>query len=177
MADWKVQRGRNGLYWLHAKDLRPMKAIIGKAGLIANAAKREGDMATPIGRWALRHVYYRKDLLGHLVCALPTSEITPLCGWCDDSTHQNYNCHVDLPFSASHELMWRDDGAYDLVIMLGFNDAPSVAGRGSAIFLHCIASGRTHTAGCVALTRIDLINLINYATYDQHLYIDAQLPI
>ena len=71
--------------------------------------------------------------------------------------------------------MWRDDGAYDLVVMLGFNDAPPIAGRGSAIFLHCIADGKTSTAGCVAVARDDLISLLGLADAEQYLSIDPRL--
>lgn len=175
MPDLCLLRDRAGGYWLEAAGMAPMRAIIGKAGLIAGAAKREGDMATPVGRWALRHLYYRQDLLGPVNADLPKSVITPHCGWCDDPAHQDYNCHVSLPFAASHEVMWRDDGAYDLVVMLGFNDAPPVAGRGSAIFLHCIADGKTSTAGCVALDRDDLISMLSLADAAQHLSIDSRL--
>ena len=106
---------------------------------------------------------------------IPASAITRHCGWCDDPAHQDYNCHVTLPFAASHEVMWRDDGAYDLVVMLGFNDAPPIAGRGSAIFLHCIADGKASTAGCVAVARDDLISLLGLADADQYLSIDRRL--
>ena len=71
--------------------------------------------------------------------------------------------------------MWRDDGAYDLVVMLGFNDAPPIAGRGSAIFLHCIAAGKTSTAGCVAVACDDLISLLGLADAEQYLSIDQRL--
>ena len=59
--------------------------------------------------------------------------------------------------------------------MLGFNDAPPIAGRGSAIFLHCIADGKTSTAGCVAVERDDLITLLGHADADQYLSIDRRL--
>ncbi|MFZ9135753.1 MAG: hypothetical protein ACO208_07505, partial [Candidatus Puniceispirillaceae bacterium] len=65
--------------------------------------------------------------------------------------------------------------AYDLVVMLGFNDAPPVAGRGSAIFLHCIAEGKTSTAGCVAIERAALLQLMAKLDADQYLSIDAGL--
>ena len=103
------------------------------------------------------------------------SSITSQCGWCDDPAHDEYNRLVKLPFSASHEMMWRDDGAYDLVVTLGYNDAPPEPGRGSAIFLHCIASGKAYTAGCVALARADLLVLLQHSDIDQCLNIDANL--
>ena len=114
-------------------------------------------------------------MLGSIDTVIPASVITPHCGWCDDPAHQDYNCHVSLPFAASHEVMWRDDGAYDLVVMLGFNDAPPIAGRGSAIFLHCIADGKTSTAGCVAVDRDDLMSMLGLADVDQYLSIDPRL--
>ena len=175
MPDLCLLRDRAGGYWLEAAGMAPMRAIIGKAGLIAGTAKREGDMATPVGRWALRHLYYRQDLLGPVHTGLAKTVITPQCGWCDDPYHKDYNRYVSLPFTASHEVMWRTDRAYDLVVMLGFNDAPPVAGRGSAIFLHCIAEGKTSTAGCVAVERAALLRLLAAVTGDQYLSIDAGL--
>ena len=175
MADWHIERDQSGQYWLKAEGIGFFPAIVGKAGLIAGARKREGDMATPVGRWAFRHLYYRQDLLGEVECVIPKSPITPQCGWCDDPAHEEYNRLVKLPFSASHEMMWRDDGAYDLVVSLGFNDAPPEPGRGSAIFLHCIALGKAYTAGCVALARADFLVLLQHSDVDQFLNIDASL--
>ena len=171
MNDWKIRRDQNRQYRLYALGQSSIPVIIGKAGLIAAKDKREGDMATPIGRWALRHIYYRRDILGRINCSLPSSEITKHCGWCDDSEHPKYNCHVTLPLSGSHEKMWRNDGAYDLVVVLGFNDMPVLIGKGSAIFLHCIAEGKTTTAGCVAMARQNLLTLLQYSTTNQHLCI------
>ena len=175
MPDWQLHRDADGGFSLasggidgHAVRAR---AIIGKAGLIAASQKREGDRATPVGRWLLRHLYFRQDRVGQPVCCLPKTPITPSCGWCDDPASPAYNCHVTMPFAASHETMWRDDGAYDLVVMLGYNDAPPVAGRGSAIFLHCIAPGKTSTAGCVAVARDDLLRFLALAETGQALLV------
>jgi L,D-peptidoglycan transpeptidase YkuD (ErfK/YbiS/YcfS/YnhG family) len=175
MPDWCLDRDKAGHYWLQADDQVARRAIIGEAGLVVADGKRESDMATPIGRWALRHLYFRQDLLGSVDTVIPASVITRHCGWCDDPAHQDYNCHVTLPFAGSHEVMWRDDGAYDLVVVLGFNDAPPIAGRGSAIFLHCIAADKTSTAGCVAVARDDLVSLLGLADAEQYLSIDRRL--
>ena len=53
------------------------------------------------------------------------------------------------PRGFSAERLWRDDTLYDAIVTLGHNDAPPVAGAGSAIFLHITDGGAT--AGCVAV--------------------------
>ena len=182
MSDWSLITDHHDAYYIEANlgdavgdNARRIPAIIGAAGLIAAKDKREGDMATPVGRWALRHLFYRRDLLGPLSYAIPTSEITQQSGWCDDPESPDYNRYLHLPSSVHHENLWRSDGAYDLVVMLGYNDAPPVAGHGSAIFLHCIAPDKTSTEGCVAVTRDDLRWLLARADAGQHLLIGDDL--
>jgi L,D-peptidoglycan transpeptidase YkuD (ErfK/YbiS/YcfS/YnhG family) len=175
LHSWRVKKTETGAYQLDAGD-RLFDCIIGKAGVIDESAKREGDMATPRGEMPIRAVYYRADRVNVPVVPFPTFPITTSCGWCDAPDHPAYNRHVDLslhaPFYASHEVMWRDDTAYDIVVELGFNDAPVIAGGGSAIFMHCIAPGKTYTAGCVALSHDDLLALLAIATPDQHVIVN-----
>jgi L,D-peptidoglycan transpeptidase YkuD (ErfK/YbiS/YcfS/YnhG family) len=52
--------------------------------------------------------------------------------------------------------MWREDRAYDIVGVLGWNDAPVERGRGSAIFLHLARPDFAPTEGCVALAEAAL---------------------
>jgi L,D-peptidoglycan transpeptidase YkuD (ErfK/YbiS/YcfS/YnhG family) len=131
---------------------------IGKSGFLAD--KREGDGATPLGVFALRECWYRADRLGVPATGLPLRIIQPDDGWCDAPNHPDYNKPVKLPFAASHERLWRDDHCYDLIVPIGYNDQPVVAGKGSAIFLHVMHdSGRT-TEGCIALSKADLLALL-----------------
>jgi L,D-peptidoglycan transpeptidase YkuD (ErfK/YbiS/YcfS/YnhG family) len=92
--------------------------------------------------------------------ALPREPIAPDDGWCDDPGHPDYNRRVRLPHPAHHEALWRSDGLYDLVGVLGWNDAPVERGRGSAIFLHVARPGLAPTEGCVALELADLQALL-----------------
>ncbi|WP_438995985.1 L,D-transpeptidase family protein [Candidatus Puniceispirillum sp.] len=174
MRGWCVKQVETGAYQLDAGAML-FDCIIGKAGVIDASAKREGDMATPLCEMPIRAVYYRADRVQIPTLPFPRLPITASCGWCDAPEHPAYNRHVNLsadtPFDASHEVMWRDDTAYDIVVELGFNDAPVVAGRGSAIFIHCIAPGKTYTAGCVALAHDDLLALLAIATPDQTILI------
>jgi L,D-peptidoglycan transpeptidase YkuD (ErfK/YbiS/YcfS/YnhG family) len=44
--------------------------------------------------------------------------------------------------------------------VLGYNDAPVLPGRGSAIFLHLAAPDYRPTEGCIALARADLVAVL-----------------
>jgi len=67
---------------------------------------------------------------------------------------------VRLPYAASHEELWRGDGVYDVIGVLGWNLAPVVPGRGSAIFLHVATGDFAPTAGCVALELRDVLTVL-----------------
>lgn len=125
---------------------------IGRSGATAAADKREGDGRTPRGRWAIRSALLRPDRVSPPMTALPWRWLDPADGWSDDPKDPAYNTRVRHPHAFSAEHLWRDDGLYDLIVELGFNDAPAVPGKGSAIFLHCMIAGRP-TAGCVAIDR------------------------
>ena len=125
-----------------------------------NADKREGDAATPAGSFLLRACYYRPDRVTPPATALPLLALQPDDGWCDDPTHPLYNKPVKLPFAASHEILWREDHCYDLIIPLSYNDDPAISGKGSAIFLHLMHDDGSPTAGCVALRKHDLLALL-----------------
>lgn len=136
---------------------------IGRSGVLPAAEKREGDGMTPMGAYPLRYVFYRADRGPRPQTNLMTVSLRPWLGWCDDAGHDAYNQPVMLPFDASHEKLWRNDGLYDLIVVLGHNDDPPVPGMGSAIFLHCAAPGLKPTAGCVAIPKDDLYALLAQA--------------
>ena len=133
---------------------------LGRAGVISR--KREGDGATPRGPLPLRRLWFRNDKVGRPRTALPLRMTRKNDLWCDASGDRNYNRPVRAPYAASHEEMWRQDDVYDYVIELGWNDAPRLAGRGSAIFMHLARPGFQPTAGCVALRRRDMERLLPF---------------
>ncbi len=134
------------------------RCALGRSGVTEK--KREGDGATPAGVLPLRLVFYRPDRLAQPATRLAVRALEPGDGWCDDPLSPEYNRHVRRPFPARHESLWRDDGLYDLVVVLGWNDAPPTPSRGSAIFLHAAGEGLAPTEGCVALARPDLLRLL-----------------
>jgi L,D-peptidoglycan transpeptidase YkuD (ErfK/YbiS/YcfS/YnhG family) len=122
--------------------------------------KREGDGATPIGEFPLRSIRYRPDRGPRPPTWLSATPLRPNDGWCDAAEDRNYNRPVRHPYPASAEEMWRADGLYDLVVVMGYNDRPRVKGRGSAVFMHVARPGMLPTEGCVALTRPHLERLL-----------------
>lgn len=142
---------------------RKVRCALGRAGIIAAARKSEGDGASPGGVWLLRRVLYRPDRGGAPATALPVGPIRHADGWCDDPADPAYNRPVTLPHPAGAERLWREDGLYDLVVVLGHNDDPVVHGAGSAIFLHIARPDLADTEGCVAVGRADLEALIALA--------------
>ena len=133
---------------------RSVRAALGRTGVYGG--KREGDGATPAGVLPLRQVLYRPDRVASPACAVPVQALRPSDGWCDDPAHADYNRLVQLPLDGSAEALWRDDPLYDIIGVLGWNDAPVHAGLGSAIFLHLARTDFRPTDGCIALALDDL---------------------
>jgi len=141
-------------------SLLEYRCAIGRGGV--KLRKTEGDKATPAGRFPLRRVLFRADRLAGVTSGLPVEAMAPSDGWCDDVADEHYNQRVRRPFPARHEALWRDDGLYDVIIVIGYNDAPAVRGLGSAIFMHVAAPGYTATDGCIALALPDLLQVTRF---------------
>jgi L,D-peptidoglycan transpeptidase YkuD (ErfK/YbiS/YcfS/YnhG family) len=124
---------------------------IGRNGACPADDKREGDGRTPLGIWPIRAVLLRPDKALAPPRHLPWRWLRPSDGWSDDPADPAYNRPVRHPHPHSAERLWRDDGLYDAVLLLGHNDDPPRAGLGSAIFLH-LREGDV-TEGCVAVPR------------------------
>jgi L,D-peptidoglycan transpeptidase YkuD (ErfK/YbiS/YcfS/YnhG family) len=136
--------------------------------------KREGDGMTPVGAFAFRRAFYRPDRLDRPVTALPLTEITPSCGWCDDPALPEYNRYIQKPFQGSHEDMWMDRDLYNLVIVVGHNDEPVVPRGGSAIFIHLASPEFGPTRGCIGLEEVNLLLVMSQADCDSQLIVRAR---
>ena len=135
-----------------------MACTIGRSGACLAEAKREGDGCTPLGIWPIRGVLLRPGKVVVTGLRLPWRWVRSGDGWSDDPADPAYNRPVRLPRAFSAESLIRADDAYDVIVILGHNDAPPVPGRGSAIFFH-LSEGRP-TAGCIAVDRADMLRLL-----------------
>ncbi|QGM99692.1 L,D-transpeptidase family protein [Methylocystis parvus] len=133
---------------------RVFPCAIGRAGITRD--KREGDGATPAGRWRLLRFYLRKPAPLRAPWRLTRGDDI----WCDDAGSFLYNRRLRAPSCLSHEDMWRKDRLYDVVGVMDYNLSPRVRGRGSAIFFHIATKTLEPTAGCVALRARDMARLV-----------------
>lgn len=138
---------------------------IGKAGAIPMAAGREGDAKTPLGDYNLRFGFFRADRLPKPRSPLTFHALRPDDGWCDAPNDPAYNRFVRLPYAAkgqevSHEKLWREDGAYDIILVISHNDSPPITGLGSAIFIHIAQPDDRQTLGCIALAPEEMVKLL-----------------
>ena len=134
------------------------RCALGKAGI--KKKKIEGDNITPKGNYKIVNIYYRKDRVKKIFSKLKLIKIKKNMGWCDDPKSKKYNQLINLPSKNTYEKFYRKDNIYDLIIVLDYNVNPIIKNKGSAIFIHVAKKKYKKTAGCVALKKTHLIELI-----------------
>ena len=131
---------------------------IGKGGLTKK--KKEGDKKTPIGRFDIGFLYYRKDRIKKPTTNLNCISIQKNMGWCDDATNtKKYNKLIKVNKNIKHEKLYRKDKKYDLLIPIKYNFYDTVLGKGSCIFIH-LTKNYNPTAGCIALGKKDFLIML-----------------
>jgi L,D-peptidoglycan transpeptidase YkuD (ErfK/YbiS/YcfS/YnhG family) len=134
------------------------KCALGKSGI--GNKKIEGDKITPRGTFNIIKIYYRSDRIKKLSSKFRLIKITKKMGWCDDPKSKKYNQLINLPTKYSHEILYRKENIYDLILVLNYNMKPTFKNKGSAIFIHIAKKNYKETAGCIALKKSDLIYLV-----------------
>jgi len=153
---------RDGMWYLMQG---PWKAVVGEHGFAEFGEKQEGDKMTPMGIFPITRAFGR-----YLFCPsrLPYTRMTKNDIWIDDPASPKYNTLSKLPSDVSHEMMLRKDGLYDYGAVIGYNTNPVAQGKGSAIFLHVWRDGgKSPTAGCVAVSRTHMMELLSWLSKDR----------
>ena len=132
---------------------------IGKNGM--TSTKKEGDGCTPLGKYSLGTIYFRKDKVVLPDLKLPKTIIDKNTGWCDDINSCEYNKAITYPFEYSAEKFYRNDDIYDIICVVEYNSKPVIKGKGSAIFIHVARDDYSGTEGCIALRKEDLITVLS----------------
>lgn len=158
MSEVTLQPASGRHAWRLCCRRRSWPCVIGRGGLRRD--KCEGDGCTPCGRFPLRGLLYRADRQRRPPGLLPCRPIGRYDRWGDVPDDPRYNRLFFSLLAGFSEDLWRRDRLYDLLVIIGTNDAPVRPGRGSAIFLHCQHPRRRPTAGCLALAPEHLLSLL-----------------
>ena len=157
------------------------QAETGSGHLIAAAARREGDHATPIGVFGIGMTMYGTEPNPG---GLRYSYHQLVCGdwWDEDPYSSQYNRFVHVPcgvtpaFAAWSEALWTEGNAYPYLAVIGFNMSPTTTGAralGAGIFLHSWMG--TATEGCVALPKARLVEVLRWLHPAEHPMIEIGL--
>jgi L,D-peptidoglycan transpeptidase YkuD (ErfK/YbiS/YcfS/YnhG family) len=137
-----------------------VSAVIGRNGLAALGAKKEGDGKTPSGIYPLGPAF---GYASSMNTGLLYRQATDSDFWVDDVRSLQYNQWVSgTPAASSFERMKRPDDLYQYGIVIGYNANPVVPGAGSAIFMHVWRGYNSPTAGCVALNQRYLRKILRW---------------
>lgn len=177
-ADWNTSSAslqrleKSGTHWQPVGEAIPVR--VGRNGLgwgvglhvdgVAGVQKREGDGKAPAGVFPLGTVFGYADR-PPLGVQMPYRVAGERDYFIDAVDSPDYNRWRTLsPMQAnepkqhwsSFERMRRADHQYEYGMIVGHNLFPTIAGRGSAIFLHVWLNPDTSTSGCTAMSAPDL---------------------
>lgn len=143
--------------WLMAGGLSH-PVTLGRGGILAD--KREGDGGTPRGAFHPLRLWWRADRHARPRTLLPVRRITATDAWSEDPGDRRYNQPIRIAGDQPGDRLMRDDHLYDFIIEIDHNTKPRIAGRGSAVFLHLARQNFTPTAGCIGMTKSDMLRLL-----------------
>ncbi|MFS8203644.1 L,D-transpeptidase family protein [Streptomyces sp. CWNU-52B] len=153
---WSRRDGR----WVQAGSA---PARFGANGLVEGSSREQGTNTTPTGLYDLPYAFGVEPAPEET--AMPYRRVTRTSWWCQDNASRSYNRWTDprpadcRAAESEHLISYGTQYAYALVV--GFNYARPVRGRGAGIFLH--VDGRGATAGCVSVPRDAMRRLLDWA--------------
>ena len=169
-----VTVGRNGLGWGRGM------VTMDRSGPV----KSEGDGRAPAGIFHFGAVFGYEDA-GPQKVTLEYKPCTDRDYFIDDVLSPDYNRWVTIPAPESNsptdrwksfERMRRSDHLYRWGIVVQHNMAPTVPGKGSAIFLHIWRRPGSPTSGCTAMDETDLLEILGWLQADKQPVL-IQLPV
>jgi L,D-peptidoglycan transpeptidase YkuD (ErfK/YbiS/YcfS/YnhG family) len=122
---------------------------------------KEGDGRTPSGIYRLGSGFGSAANPGGL--RISYTRTSKQDYWVDDPFSSQYNQWVN--YAGNPDQRWRSyerlqQPLYKYAIILKYNDDPVVSGKGSAIFLHIWRAAGKPTAGCIAMSESNLLQLM-----------------
>jgi len=150
-CDFYAFAKRDGIWQL----LFETDGFIGSNGIKDPERRTEGDGTTPAGVYSFGMLFGIKDAPEGLKKQYKKLDEDDY--WDGDTQSDTYNQYVkgcEMPKSwnigaSEHLIDYKE--SYNFAAQINFNVNPTVKGRGSAIFMHCIRKGAVNSAGCIAV--------------------------
>jgi len=139
----------------------PLPALIGRNGFAPPGEKKEGDVRTPSGVFALKRAF---GYAAEIDTRLSYRQADDNDIWVDDSNSPDYNRwgRKGETSAVSFEEMKLKDDRYKYGIVVEYNTDPVLKGAGSAIFIHVRCGEHQPTLGCVALAESDILQVLGW---------------
>lgn len=149
-----VTVGRNGL----AKDVTANLSFDDNAPV-----KHEGDGKSPSGIFKLGKVFSYHNIQN---LQMPFVQVDTNFYCVDDVASSYYNTLINTDTAKhdynSFEYMKRNDSLYEYGVWVLYNSNPVTNGNGSCIFLHVWRNENSGTAGCTAMSKEHILELIHW---------------
>ncbi|GAB4413856.1 MAG: L,D-transpeptidase family protein [Bacteroidia bacterium] len=178
-ADWDAVSGQLQRYeaqagaWQAVGEAIPV--VVGKNGLAwgrgvadyrdrSGPVKREGDRKSPAGLFRLGAAFGYADPAAATFVKAPYLHVTAATMCIEDGASAHYNRILDegtvAPDWNSTDHMLRQDDLYEWGMFVEHNAPEAEAGGGSCIFLHVWRQNDSGTAGCTAMDKARMRELL-----------------
>lgn len=152
--------------------LTPFKVNLGAHGIVSKEQKKEGDLSTPEGYYAIPFVFGYKN---NIDTKMDFIEVGKNHVWVCNPKSDKYNTLVvdntgEYTKDEKNEklLSTKTDILNEYAIVVDYNTNPIIKGKGSAIFMHVERNSNHRTAGCISMPRETIIKVIQWLNPDKH---------
>lgn len=152
----------NGI-WKFNESTGYIKGHVGKNGVTDD--KREGDGCTPAGLFPLGYAFGNS---AKPATGMTWRAVTDTSYWVDDPDSAYYNQWVEGAENAdwdSAEKLSEMPKYYAYAVVVEYNTEKTVAGKGSAVFLHCKT---IPTSGCIAAPQEDILKILKWLSEEKN---------
>ena len=156
--------------WVPALFEEPVVVNLSYNGLIPEKKKKEGDGCVPSGYFPIPLAFGFKDIETKMKYKI----IGEKDYWVSNPQSRYYNTLQKESDKEYHDGMSErlaNIDLYEYAVVIGHNMNPIKKGAGSAIFIHIARSKDAVTAGCIAITKENLISLIKWLDSNKHPHI------
>lgn len=152
------------------KEIMTTPGYIGKHGL---GKEKEGDGKTPVGDFHFTEAFGIESDPG---VSFGYKKVTENDWWSGDpnfhyNTMVNIKDYPDLNKDDSEHIIDYTN-EYKFAMNISYNETGE-AGKGSAIFLHCLGAYKPYTGGCVAIPHDKMLRVLRHVNKDCVVVIDS----